>query len=73
MTTLAIRNAFIRALRTFAQSFVGVLLATWAGNSLTGLADIALLDKAAAAGVIAVLALVMNLLESATNDPLPKG
>lgn len=70
---LALKNALIRAIRTFAQSFVGVILATWAGGSLTGLADITLLDKAAAAGVIAVLALIMNLLESATNNPLPKG
>lgn len=69
----SIKNAFIRALRTFAQSFVGIILATWAGGSLVTLVDVTLLDKAAAAGVIAVLALVMNMLESATGDPIPKG
>lgn len=73
MNTLAIKNAAIRAVRTFAQAFVGIILATWAGGSLVTLVDVTLLDKAAAAGVIAVLALLMNMLESATNDPIPRG
>ena len=73
MNTLALKNALIRAVRTFVQAFVGIILATWGGGSLVTLVDVTLLDKAAAAGVIAVLALLMNMLESATNDPLPKG
>ena len=73
MNTVAIKNAAIRALRTFFQAFVGVILATWAGGSLVTLVDISLLDKAAAAGVIAVLSFLMNLLEGATGEPLPRG
>ncbi len=71
--SIGLKNAFIRAIRTFAQSFVGIILATWAGGSLVTLVDVTLLDKAAAAGVIAVLALLMNMLESATNEPIPRG
>ena len=29
MNTLALKNALIRAVRTFVQAFVGIILATW--------------------------------------------
>jgi len=66
-------NALIRAARTFAQTFIGVFLAGYAGGSLAAIADLTLLDTAAAAGIVAVLALVMNLLEGATGEPIPRG
>lgn len=72
MSTI-VKNAAIRAIRTFAQTFIGVFLAGYAGNSLAELGNLTLLDTAAAAGIVAVLALAMNLIEGATNDPLPKG
>lgn len=66
-------NALIRAVRTFAQTFIGVFLAGYAGGSLAELGNLTLLDTAAAAGIVAVLALIMNLLEGATGEPLPRG
>lgn len=66
-------NALIRAGRTFAQTFVGVFLAGYAGNSLAELGNLTLLDTAAAAGIVAVLALVMNLLEGTANVTYNKG
>lgn len=66
-------NALIRAARTFAQTFVGVFLAGYAGNSLAELGDLTLLDTAAAAGIVAVLALIMNLLEDTAGVTYNKG
>ena len=69
----SIINAAIRAARTFAQTFVGVYLAGYAGASLAGLADLTLLDTAAAAGIVAVLSLVQNLLEESSSWTYRRG
>ena len=54
----------IRAVRTFFQVALGVYLAGLVANpAVSDLADIGLLDSAAAAGAVAVLSLVQNLLE----------
>ena len=73
MDRTVLKDAAIRAGRTFIQAFVGVILATWAGGSMVTLIDVSLLDKAAAAGVIAVLSLLMNLLEGWTAVTYDKG
>lgn len=59
------KNITIRALRTFAQTTLGVYLAgiVATGTSLSGLANISLLDSAIAAGIVATLAFAQNLLE----------
>jgi len=65
------RNAAIRAARTFAQTFIGVYLAGLVASPvLVDFADLDLLSSAAAAGIVAVLAFVQNWLEEtrATYD-----
>jgi hypothetical protein len=58
------KNALIRAARTFVQTFLGVWLAgVVAGPNFSDLVDIGLLETAAAAGIVSVVALVQNYLE----------
>lgn len=65
------QNASIRAARTFIQTAIGVYLAGLvAGPALTDLANVSLLSSAAAAGIVATLSLVQNLLEDVTTDRL---
>ena len=71
--SIIIQNALIRAARTFAQTFIGVFLAGYAGNSLAELGNLTLLDTAAAAGIVAVLALAMNLIEGSAGATYNKG
>lgn len=65
-----------RAVRTFAQAFLGTLLASWAGQGLAPgelpSLDVArrLLLAAAVAGLIAALSYAQNALETATGQPL---
>lgn len=64
----------IRAVRTFAQTAVGVYLAgIVASPMVSDLADIGLLDSAAAAGVVAVLSLVQNMLEEGGHVVYDRG
>jgi hypothetical protein len=66
---------FRRALRTFIQSWVGVFIASGvlSAASETGVVDWSSARKAAlsagAAGIVAVLTLVQNLLEDTTRFP----
>lgn len=73
------KDAGIRALRTFVQAIIGAFLAT---SVLTSMASNSTIDadalqragiSALAAGVIALLSFVQNALEDATGkDILPK-
>lgn len=63
-----LKDAGIRAVRTFVQSFLGVyLVAIGASPTLTDLADLTALDAAVAAGVVAVLTFLMNAVEDLTG------
>ena len=74
MDTLALKNAFIRAVRTFFQAAIPVfILGASNATDLTSLVNTTLLQTAALAGIIAALSFVMNMLESAASDPIPKG
>jgi len=66
-------DALIRAVRTFSQTFLGVFLAGYAGNSLAELGNLTLIDTAAAAGIVAVLALVQNVLEGKARVKYNRG
>jgi hypothetical protein len=72
-----LKNAYIRAARTFVQTFIGVFLAgllAQGGVAVLGdLADLTLLNQAAAASVVAVLSLVQNLLEGGTSVHYDRG
>jgi hypothetical protein len=60
------KAAAIRAARTFAQTFIGVFLAGIIATETTALssfANLALLDQAIAAGLVAVLSFAQNALE----------
>lgn len=60
------KQAGIRAVRTFVQTFIGVYLAGLLASSVTVLqdfGDVTLLNQAAAAGLVAVLSFVQNTLE----------
>ena len=71
-TTL--KNALIRAIRTFFQAAIPIYLMGLANaTELTSLISPTLLQTAALAGTIAALSFVMNVLEGATNDPIPRG
>lgn len=62
------KEAAKRAARTFVQTFLGVYLAGLigeAGDTLAGVADLAVLEKALAAGIVAVVTFVHNMLETA--------
>lgn len=73
------KDASIRALRTFVQSLIGAFLAT---SVLSGIASSSTIDgdalqragvSAIAAAVIALLSFIQNALEDATgHDMLPK-
>ena len=70
-------DALVRAGRTFLQTFIGVylagVLASTDPNTFGALTDLGLLESAAAAAIVAVLALVQNLLEDNTSiQLLPK-
>ncbi len=60
------KDPAIRAVRTFVQAFVAVLLASNV-SSIGGFADPTVLDQAATAGVIALLSFVVNFLEDTTG------
>ena len=67
-------NALIRAVRTFFQAAIPIYLVGLANaTELTSLVSPTLLQSAALAGIIAALSFVMNVLEGATGEPLPKG
>jgi hypothetical protein len=54
----------IRVIRTFVRTAIGVYLARLIGTPMLGdLADITLIDSAAAAGIVAVLTFAHNALE----------
>ena len=58
-----IRNAAIRALRTYVQTFIGLLLATWGGQVVDWHTGLTILQVAALGAVPAVLSLIRNMLE----------
>jgi hypothetical protein len=61
LTTEAVKDLAERAVRTFAQAFLALYAPVVLGaDSLGGLLDLSVADKAAAAGVAAVLSLVMG-------------
>lgn len=71
---IRVRGPVIRALRTFAQTSIGVYLAGIVASPVVkDLADIGLLDSAAAAGVVSVLALIQNLLEESRSVNYDRG
>lgn len=61
-----LRDPLVRAVRTFVQAFLAVFLASDV-VSLSGFTDVALLDQAATAGIVAVLSLVQNLVEDTSG------
>ncbi len=62
MSREAVMDVLERALRTFLQVFVGLYIPVILGaNSLGGLIDLTMADKAAAAGVAAVLAVIFGV------------
>lgn len=62
------KDAFIRAARTFAQTAVGVYLAGLVGGPvLADLYNVDLLSSAGAAGIVAVLSFVQNWLETSSQ------
>jgi hypothetical protein len=64
-------NAITRAIRTYLQVLIGLLLAGWADvASLEGALDLG--TSALVASVPALLALVQNLLEDGTRLEIPK-
>ncbi len=62
-----IKNAAIRAARTFLQAFLAVVT----GAPLLSL-DVPTVKAAAVAGIGAVLSLLQNALEQASNAPVPR-
>lgn len=66
-------NPFIRAARTYGQTFLGLLIASW--TDFTSVGDALSVGKSAAlAAVPAGLSLLMNALEDSTPVQLgPKG
>jgi hypothetical protein len=66
------KNAAIRAVRTFLQVFVALLLAGWVEFTDVGeFLDLA--SSAALAAVPAVLSFIQNALEDNTTVDVPKG
>lgn len=64
-------NAIVRAIRTYLQVFVGLLIAGWADvEGLDTALDLG--TSALLASVPAALALVQNLLEDTTPIEVPK-
>jgi hypothetical protein len=71
-----IKSAAIRAVRTFLQVFLGVYLVGLAGDAaddrtLKALLSLALIEKALAAAVVAVLSAVHRLLDITPIPSLP--
>lgn len=62
----SVKDPLVRAVRTFVQAFVAVLLASNVG-SLGGFVDPSLLDQAATAGLVGVLSLIQNLIEDSSG------
>jgi len=64
----------IRTVRTFAQTAIGVYLAgVVASPAVSDLADISLLDSAAAAGFVSALTLIQNLIEESRSVEYDRG
>ncbi len=64
----------IRAVRTFAQTTIGVYLAgIVAAPAVSDLANLTLIDSAIAAGFVATLSLVQNLLEDSRSVGYDRG
>lgn len=64
-------NAIVRAVRTYLQTLIGLLLAGWADvEGLEGVLDLG--TSALVASVPAALALLQNLLEDSTPVQIPK-
>lgn len=62
LSTEAVKDVAERALRTFAQTFLAMYAPVVLGaGSLGGLLDLSAADKAATAGVAAVLTVVMGV------------
>jgi hypothetical protein len=70
-------DALIRAGRTFLQTFIGVylagVLASTDPNTFEALADLGLIEAATAAGIVAVISFVQNLLEDSASVDYNKG
>ena len=63
------KQALIRAARTFVQTALGVYMAGLVASPALGdLANSDLLNAAAAAGVVSVIAFTQNVLETFTNE-----
>lgn len=63
MTREAVKDVAERAVRTFVQTFLAMYAPVILGaDSLGGLGDLSVANKAAAAGVAAVLTLVMGVI-----------
>lgn len=61
LTTKAVKDVAERAVRTFVQTFLALYAPVVLGaDSLGGVLDLSTADKAAAAGVAAVLSVVMG-------------
>ena len=58
-----LKDAAIRALRTYAQTFIGLLLATWGGEVVDLHTGLTILQVAAIGAIPAVLSLIQNMLE----------
>lgn len=70
----ALKAAFIRALRTFAQAAIAVYGAGIIGaDRLVDFVNVGLLEAAAVAGLIALITFAWNLIESGLGEPIPKG
>lgn len=64
----------IRAVRTFIQTAVGVYLAgIVASPTISDLADMTIIDSAVAAGFVAALSLIQNLLEDSRGVHYDRG
>lgn len=69
MSKAAMMDIAERAIRTFIQVFLGLYVPVILGaDSLNGLIDLTMADKAAAAGVAAVLASIMGALGTRTGS-----
>lgn len=68
------RPYVIRAIRTYLQAFVGLILASWGGEVVGWQTGLTVLQVAAVGAIPAVLALIQNWLEdSGTINLGPKG
>lgn len=66
MTRRYIRDLTERALRTYVQTFIGLLMA--AGFAADGTIDLSVLGTAAVSAIPAVLSLIMSLLARSVGD-----